>query len=458
MKPNMVLIRIVSFDLSVTGTLGYGLIFSSCIGMLPIDKPYGDEIFLSVEEKELIDGVLNQAKVVVGKQRGFLSPDIDFTENDEIMEFLDKVSPTKKSPDQEHGEEIDPSIVENLEERMMNEDISASINNIRLESESGNESQSVSMNDMSNSIASESENGQVVAEHVTVDNNISSMSMNSGQSVIDDGSEESTSPIGENIPQTASNQDANTESKDDNQEGEERCPVVWDWTRLYGSDLHTVTWESKMLSSLCHIVENMAIEVSSQATKAALQYSVIGAIISAVALPSALLTASKLIDDPYQIVVIRADEAGKELAKCLLLSDERRPGMLSLEQYLCFRYIISHRISFFVLVVTLVGFSFGARVIYSCLRELARQQDIWEAEQNKTEADISLSQSTKSKEKPHFQYDREPASLIADVIFIGLPRVIDKTVLTSCRRVTGGRFVNCYAKNDWLLSLMFVAR
>ena len=81
-----------------------------------------------------------------------------------------------------------------------------------------------------------------------------------------------------------------------------------------------------MLSSLCHIVENMAMEVSSQATKVALQYSVIGAIISAVALPSALLTASKLIDDPYQIVVIRADEAGKELAKCLLQSDERRPG------------------------------------------------------------------------------------------------------------------------------------
>ena len=40
--------------------------------------------------------------------------------------------------------------------------------------------------------------------------------------------------------------------------------------------------------------------------------------------PSALATASKLIDDPYQIAVIRADAAGKELAKCLLQSDERR--------------------------------------------------------------------------------------------------------------------------------------
>ena len=219
---------------------------------------------------------------------------------------------------------------------------------------------------------------------------------------------------------------------------EDRCPIVWDWKRMYGTaDIHTVTWESKMLSSLCHIVENMALEVSSQATKVALQYSVIGAIISAVAIPSALITASKLIDDPYQIVVIRADEAGKELAKCLLQSDERRP-------------------------VTLVGFSFGARVIYSCLRELARQQDIWEENRKPKPSNAISPRSSflkkKSKDEQRFEYDREPASLVADVVFIGLPRAIDKKILTSCRRVTGGRLVNCYTRNDWLLSLMFVAR
>jgi len=213
-----------------------------------------------------------------------------------------------------------------------------------------------------------------------------------------------------------------------------------------------------MLSSLCHIVENVALEVSTQATKVALQFSVIGAIVTAVAIPSALITASKLIDDPYQIVVIRADEAGKELAKCLLMSDERRP-------------------------VTLCGFSFGARVVYSCLRELARQQDIWEENRvaggdgggggasSTSSASASKSEESKSsflskkkknnkdnEQRRRFEYDREPASLVGDVIFIGLPRAIDKKVLTSCRRVTGGRLVNCYTTNDWLLSLMFVAR
>lgn len=223
---------------------------------------------------------------------------------------------------------------------------------------------------------------------------------------------------------------------------DERSPIVWDWKRLYGiADIHTVTWESDMLSSLCHIVENMALELSTHATKKALQYSIVGAIISAVAIPAALATASKLIDDPYQIVVIRADEAGKELAKCLLQSDERRP-------------------------VTLVGFSFGARVVFSCLRELARQQEIWEEiyetphnsplEENKSGGSYFLSKKNKAKRR--FDYDREPASLVGDVIFIGLPRAIDKKVLTSCRRVTGGRLVNCYTTNDWLLSLVFLAR
>ena len=149
-----------------------------------------------------------------------------------------------------------------------------------------------------------------------------------------------------------------------------------------------------------------------------------------------------MIDDPYQIVVIRADEAGKELAKCLLQSDERRP-------------------------VTLVGFSFGARVVYSCLRELARQQEIWEENRGQTANEVaeekkstesSFLSSKNKKDKRRFEYDREPASLVGDVIFMGLPRAIDKKVLASCRRVTGGRLVNCYTRNDWFLSLMFAAR
>eukprot|EP00804_Cyclotella_cryptica_P000429 CCRYP_020670-RB/>CCRYP_020670-RB protein AED:0.04 eAED:0.04 QI:330/0.85/0.75/1/0.57/0.5/8/1053/1250 len=377
--------------------------------ILPIEKPFKDEILLSVEERQMIDGVLNRAKVVVEKQRGFLASNDDFNENDDVIEFLGKVSPSKNNARPTIDDDLEASLVEKMEDRMMNEDLTASDQNKdKNEDDCTTEKSSTFINREGG--ANDNTNNSLGRNESSTDHNDTTNSMTS------------TTSNAEN-PQFTDN-----EALDDNQ-GDERCPVVWDWTRLYGSDLHTVTWESSMLSSLCHIVENMAMEVSSQATKVALQYSVIGAIISAIALPSALLTASKLIDDPYQIVVIRADEAGKELAKCLLQSDERRP-------------------------VTLVGFSFGARVIYSCLRELARQQEIWEDE--RSQGKTGIFPSPKSTEK--YQYDREPASLIADVIFIGLPRVIDKTVLTSCRRVTGGRLINCYAKNDWLLSLMFVAR
>ena len=132
--------------------------------------------------------------------------------------------------------------------------------------------------------------------------------------------------------------------------------------------------------------------------------------------------------------------------------------MLQITALITFLLLLAIPLTVNLLSVTLVGFSFGARVIYSCLRELARQQDIWEEEQTKGPNDSILNNSSMSREIKPFQYDREPASLIADVIFIGLPRIIDKAVLTSCRRVTGGRFINCYTKNDWLLSLMFVAR
>ena len=258
-----------------------------------------------------------------------------------------------------------------------------------------------------------------------------------------------------NIAEETGSATASLDSKEAGGEGEsttlaitetpeesENTLVVWDWQALYGGDLHTVTWESKALLGLCHVVNTMAAEVTSQATKIALQFSIIGALIAAVAIPSALLTASQLIDDPYQIVILRADEAGRELAKCLLQSEERRP-------------------------VTLVGYSFGARVIYSCLMELARHQKLWEKKQGLTEETeekgkdlVKWSKRDKSArdESDSFEYMREPASIVEDVVFMGLPRIIDRQALTTCREVTGGRMVNCYTRNDWFLSLMFIAR
>jgi hypothetical protein len=373
--------------------------------MIPLSS---SSVYLSRGEKELIDGVLHDAKITNLKKRGLLG--IGCNDKDEIDELLAK-SPTKRT-----NSVFSSGPMENEFDMKSDLDLSESddqtdkkISSVAATIYTGTRAAS------DNDTAAVSEQNDAAIPHYR----------RAPSSIID--------------PQKQGRNDDNEMIEDS--DGESR-PVVWDWTRLYGTaDIHTVTWESKMLSSLCHIVEKMAFEISGQATRVALQFSVIGAVLSAVMIPSALATATKFIDDPYQIVVIRADEAGKELAKCLLQSDERRP-------------------------VTLVGFSFGARVIYSCLRELARQQDIWEetrtSKSNITADETKGSQSSlasnTSDQGNQFKYDREPASLVADVIFIGLPRAIDEQVLTSCRRVTGGRFVHCYTRNDWFLTLMFIAR
>lgn len=401
--------------------------------MIPIDSPQDNEVaFLSYEEKEMIDGVLNDAKLVNLRKRGLgTKGDIDFNENDDgIGKFVQVTKGHRKMTSSKAEAEFDLDAIEN--EFTMDIDLGtvSSHSSEKMSDEEGQFHDSFE-NEKENNDDEEIDDAERrlkddAERRLKAQARINNLLMPT----------QSDTQEGSTLDQKDSTQVLTTaQDPEEDDEHDSDCTIVWDWTRLYGtSDIHTVTWESKQLSHLCHLVENLALEVSSKATSMALQYSIIGAILTAVAIPATLATATKLIDDPYQIVVLRADEAGKELANCLLQSDERRP-------------------------VTLVGYSFGARVIYSCLRELAHQQELWEdSRSTKSAPGSSDKKGNKGGGEHRFEYDREPASLIADVIFIGLPRAMDKNVLTSCRRVTGGRLVNCYTRNDWFLSLMFVAR
>jgi hypothetical protein len=190
-------------------------------------------------------------------------------------------------------------------------------------------------------------------------------------------------------------------------------------------------------------MEVLVLEVSSQLSKEVLKATVIGGMVAAVALPSALATATGVIDDPYQLISFRSEKAGVELAHCLLESDEHRP-------------------------VSLVGFSFGARVVFSCLLELVRHQAVWEEQRqppptsprkdvsmrepkeggeeensndnddeatkpkNESWASRRFRQDSKKEEAP-IVYKREPASIIEDVVLIGLPMLIDRKEWISSR-------------------------
>lgn len=215
--------------------------------------------------------------------------------------------------------------------------------------------------------------------------------------------------------------------------------TVWDYSTTYGGELYTVRWESELLQKLCDCVVDMAMDVVTGATRQILKQTVLHTLLSAVIWPSYLLSAANVIDGDWTLAVERADQAGIELARSLLFSRAgRRP-------------------------VVLIGFSFGARVIYSCLKELARLQEDWEDYQELKEPKEG---QTKNREdalrlaKLHRKFDgmREPASVVEDAIIMGLPNHLSISSWKGCRQVVAGRLVNCYSTKDLILSLMFQAK
>ena len=50
---------------------------------------------------------------------------------------------------------------------------------------------------------------------------------------------------------------------------------------------------------------------------------------------------------------------------------------------------------------------------------------------------------------------REPASIIEDVVIMGLPNHLSIPSWKACRQVVSGRLVNCFSQKDLILSLMF---
>eukprot|EP00980_Cylindrotheca_fusiformis_P003151 scaffold721_cov131-Cylindrotheca_fusiformis.AAC.41 len=213
--------------------------------------------------------------------------------------------------------------------------------------------------------------------------------------------------------------------------------TVWDYTSEYGGELYTVRWESELLKTICDCVMDLAMDVVTGATRQILKQTVLHALLSAVVWPSYLLNVANMIDGEWTLAVERADQAGRELARSLLFSRAgRRP-------------------------VVLIGFSFGARVIYACLKELARMQEDWEDYQELRQEEDSNSREEKlrlAKLNRKFDGMREPASVVEDAIIMGLPNHLSLSSWKACRQVVAGRLVNCFSTKDLILSLMFQAK
>ncbi|KAF2155927.1 DUF726-domain-containing protein [Myriangium duriaei CBS 260.36] len=165
-------------------------------------------------------------------------------------------------------------------------------------------------------------------------------------------------------------------------------------------DIYSVLWEPEMLQSMGQTINILATEALTQGLQQILSSTILTALMGALQLPIVLTKLAYLIDNPWNVSLARADQAGLILADSLI---DRNLGSRP---------------------ITLVGFSIGSRVIFACLKELAK---------------------------------KGAYGIVQNVYLYGSPMVVNKDDYTRARAVVPGRFVNGYATNDWILGYLFRA-
>lgn len=163
-------------------------------------------------------------------------------------------------------------------------------------------------------------------------------------------------------------------------------------------DIYSILWEPEMLTSMGDTINILATEALTQGLQQILGSTILISLMAALQLPLVLTKLSYLIDNPWAVSLDRAMSAGLILADSII---ERSLGTRP---------------------ITLVGYSLGSRVIFSCLQELAR---------------------------------KGAYGLIQDVYIFGSPVVVRKEEYLRARTVVSGRFVNGFNRNDWILGYLF---
>ncbi|KAJ5788509.1 hypothetical protein N7457_003499 [Penicillium paradoxum] len=165
-------------------------------------------------------------------------------------------------------------------------------------------------------------------------------------------------------------------------------------------DIYSVLWEPEMLRSMGATINILATEALTQGLQQVLGSTVLMALMASLQLPLVLSKLAYLIDNPWTVSLARANSAG------LVLADSLRDRNLGNRP------------------ITLLGFSLGARVIFSCLKELA---------------------------------EKGAHGLVQNVYLFGSPVVANRDEYLKARSVVAGRFVNGYSTNDWILGYLFRA-
>uniref|UniRef100_A0A667ZSD8 Transmembrane and coiled-coil domains 4 n=1 Tax=Myripristis murdjan TaxID=586833 RepID=A0A667ZSD8_9TELE len=172
------------------------------------------------------------------------------------------------------------------------------------------------------------------------------------------------------------------------------------WCSLGESgEQYCLVWESRFLRDLGSAMASLLDGLVSMVAQEALKYTILSGIVTALTWPASLLAAASVIDNPWCVCLSRSAEVGKHLAQVLRSRQQgKRP-------------------------VSLIGFSLGARVIYFCLQELAK--------------------------------DQGSEGVVEDVFLLGAPVDGSEKAWEKMAKVVAGKIVNGYCRGDWLLGFLY---
>ncbi|KAL8971682.1 MAG: hypothetical protein Q9183_000937 [Haloplaca sp. 2 TL-2023] len=157
-------------------------------------------------------------------------------------------------------------------------------------------------------------------------------------------------------------------------------------------------YELEALMNLGNSIQSMVSSAAWGYAKSEMLKHTIFAELTAAMWPLALLKVSRVVDNPFSVAKSRSDKAGEVLADALINKAQgERP-------------------------VSLVGYSLGARVIYTCLMNLAK---------------------------------RKAFGLVENVVLIGGPCPSTTSDWRVMRSVVAGRVVNVYSENDYVLGFLY---
>jgi hypothetical protein len=165
-----------------------------------------------------------------------------------------------------------------------------------------------------------------------------------------------------------------------------------------GTEGFALRWELEALLKLGHSLETFVTSAAWGYAKKKILEQTLFATLTAALWPLGLMKIASVLDNPFSVAKYRADKAGEVLADALINKVQgERP-------------------------VTLVGYSLGARLVYTCLQKLA---------------------------------ERRAFGLIENVVLAGTPCPSDVADWRRIRSVVSGRVVNVFSKQDFILGFLY---